>query len=225
MAAAWAPAACVVRGKLSHRTTLPRCSLALGDSPQDRLISKLRDATQQEIPKLLAENMKMVDQRLFLRLAEMSDAEEDEFQQLRIRQLATAVTAAVEELLQKADSQLNTDAANVQTLLRAVATEEGEFELPVPAERMIALRAAVRTLLPALDEGFVGTVKAYMQKANEDGLDGMVDVLRKLLQTYASERLFVLVDSRMEPAIASAVRSMLEVRPARYGRARIDMPT
>ena len=34
-----------------------------------------------------------------------------------------------------------------------------------------------------LDEGFVGTVKAYMKKASDDGLEGMVDVLRVLLHS------------------------------------------
>ena len=63
-------------------------------------------------------------------------------------------------------SQLDKDAANVQSLLRAVATEGGEFELTGPADRALTLRSAMRTLLPALDEGFVGTVKAYMQKAS-----------------------------------------------------------
>jgi len=209
--AAWTPA--LGPGGLHARRSHPLCTLALGDSPQDKLIGQLRDATPQEIPQLLAANMKAIDQRLFLRLAELSDAEVDESERDRIQQLASTVTTALEALLDKADSQLDKDAANVQSLLRAVATEGGEFELPVPADRALTLRSAMRTLLPALDEGFVGTVKAYMQKASEDGLEGMVEVLRTLLQTYASERLIALGKNRLEPAVATTVGLMLEAPP------------
>jgi len=210
-AVAWTPA--LGPFALHARRARPPCCLVLGDSPQDKLIGQLRDAAPQEIPQLLAANMKAIDQRLFLRLAEMSDAEEDESERLRIQQLASTVTTALEALLDKADSQLDKDAANVQSLLRAVALESGEFELPVPTERALALRSAMRTLLPALDEGFVGTVKAYMQKASEDNLEGMVEVLRTLLQTYASERLIALGKGRLEPNVATVVGRMLEAAP------------
>ena len=46
--------------------------------------------------------------------------------------------------------------------------------------QLAACRSAVREQLPQLDEGFVGTVKAYMKKASDDGLESMVDVLRVL---------------------------------------------
>ena len=142
-----------------------------------------------DIPKVLAENLKSIDQRIFLRLAEMSDAEDDDYEKLRIRQLATLVASSLETILAKADEQMDADAEVVQLLLRVMATEGGEFELPVPPARLDALRASIRERIATLDEGFVGTVKAYMKKASEDGLEGMVDVLRVLLQMFAAERL------------------------------------
>ena len=36
-----------------------------------------------------------------------------------------------------------------------------------------------------LDEGIFGSVDAWMNKSYEDGLDGMVGILQKLLQMYA----------------------------------------
>ena len=145
--------------------------------------------TPDQLPKLLADNLKNIDQRLFLRLAEMSDAEDDEYERLRIRQLATLVASTLETILEQADRQMSADAELVQALLRKLALESGEFELPIAAAQVDACRAAIVANLAQLDEGFVGTVKAYMRKASDDGLESMVDVLRVLLQLFAAERL------------------------------------
>jgi len=174
---------------------------------------QLRESTPQQMPQILAANMKNIDQRLFLRLAEMSDAEEDEFERLRIRQLATAVTSSLEQLIAKADAQLNVDATAVQTLLRVMALPNGEFEVPVPEERMQAVRAEIRAQLSTLDEGFVGTTKAYMQKASDDSLEGMVEVLRELLQAFAAERLAALVDGRVDETVRGPLLALLKASP------------
>jgi hypothetical protein len=201
---------------------------------------------------MLADNLKRIDQRLFLRLAEMSDSETDEYEKLRIRQLATLVASTLETILEQADRQMSADAETVQGLLRSLALESGEFELPcvrgpreqetsraracapraahqrtlsssrvarrgcsrrVPAAQLAACRAAVREQLPTLDEGFVGTVKAYMRKASDDGLESMVDVLRVLLQTYAAERLRALADGKIgaSEGVQTAIRAALDV--------------
>jgi len=190
-----------------------------GDNAQlDALITSLRSSTPDELPKLLAENLKIIDQRLFLRLAELSDLEEDDYEKLRIRQLATLVASSLETIFEKADEAMDADADSVQQLLRTMATESGEFELPVPAARLDALRASVREKLATLDEGFVGTVKAYMQKASDDGLEGMVDVLRVLLQMFAAERLRALTSAALADggAPGAALAAMLEASPEEW---------
>jgi len=201
-----------LRWKQAQRCASPRADT----TAQDKLIGELRAATPQDLPQVLAANMKTIDQRLFLRLAEMSDAEEDEFERLRIRQLATAVTTTLEALLKEADAQLDGDAAAVQTLLRALASADGQFEVPVPPERVAALRTEIRGQLTSLDEGFVGTVKAYMQKASDDGLNGMVEVLRELLQAYAAERLAALVVGKFDGSVGAAVRAVIEAPPTEW---------
>lgn len=187
-------------------------------SDVDGLIRTLRGSTPDQLPKLLADNLKSIDQRLFLRLAEMSDVETDEYEKLRIRQLATLVASTLETILEQADRQMSADAETVQGLLRSLALESGEFELPVPAAQLAACRAAVREQLPTLDEGFVGTVKAYMRKASDDGLESMVDVLRVLLQTYAAERLRALADGKIgaSEGVQTAIRAALDAPPERW---------
>ena len=135
----------------------------------DSLIGQLRASTPDQLPKLLADNLKNIDQRLFLRLAEMSDAEDDEYERLRIRQLATLVASTLETILEQADRQMSADAELVQALLRKLALESGEFELPIAAAQVDACRAAIVANLAQLDEGFVGTVKAYMARRATTG--------------------------------------------------------
>lgn len=149
-----------------------------------------------------------------MRLAEMSDAESDDYEKLRIRQLATLVASSLETILAKADEQMDADAGVVQQFLRLMASESGEFVLPVPKARLDTLRTSMRGRVAMLDGGFVGTVKAYMQKASDDGLDGVVDVLRVLLQVFASERLRSLTTSQLAAggAAGATLAALLEVR-------------
>jgi len=190
-------------------------------SDVDGLIRTLRGSTPDQLPKLLADNLKSIDQRLFLRLAEMSDVETDEYEKLRIRQLATLVASTLETILEQADRQMTADAQVVQGLLRKLALDSGEFELPVAPAQLAACRAAVVESLPTLDEGFVGTVKAYMRKASDDGLESMVDVLRVLLQTYAAERLrSVATGSQVGAAegVQAAISAALDAPPDTWER-------
>jgi hypothetical protein len=48
------------------------------------------------------------------------------------------------------------------------------------------MRNAILKLDPSsLDEGFLSTLDAWMNKSHEDGMDGMVVILQKCLQMYA----------------------------------------
>jgi len=191
----------------------------LPDDDIAQLIQKLRSTTPSDLPKVLVDNMKRIDQRLFLRLAEMSDQEQDDFEKLRIRQLATLVANSLETIIEQADKQLSADAEAVQDLLHTMTLENGEFELPIPAEKLAALRDAINAANPPLDEGFVGTVKAYMKKADDDGLEGMVDVLRVLLQTYAAERLRAFTAGgkvEADDGIKTALTAVLDATPEEW---------
>merc|ERR1712187_868882 len=55
-----------------------------------------------------------------------------------------------------------------------------------------------------------------MQKASDDGLDGMVEVLRQLLQAYAAERLIALVSGRLDEKVRDAVLAILKASPASW---------
>ena len=76
---------------------------------------------------------------------------------------------------------------------------------------------ATKERLNALDDGFVATLKAYMKKAAEDNLDGLLAVLRQVLQVYAAERLILLVKtSSLEPEVERVLLSALSTGPEEW---------
>lgn len=73
----------------------PGC-VALGDTDaQDFLIAKLRTAPPGKLASVLADSMKSVDQRLFLRMAELADAAADGDERDNIVLLASDVAKTV----------------------------------------------------------------------------------------------------------------------------------
>ena len=90
--------------------------------------------TPDQLPKLLADNLKSIDQRLFLRLAEMSDEETDDYEKLRIRQLATLVASTLETILEQA-----TD--NVRNGDRTKKTGELKIKRVVNGDIIAAVRS------------------------------------------------------------------------------------
>ena len=94
-----------------------------------------------QLPKLLAENLKIIDQRLFLRLAEMSDTEEDPYEQLRIRQLATSIASTVETILEQADAQI----LNLEEVLSNIEWTTAQQQVVEGLKRRLELCCQGRT--------------------------------------------------------------------------------
>jgi len=168
-----------------------------------------------QMQQVLAENIQTVDQRFWLRIAEKSDAADTQEERDAIGRLASSIANTVEQLVQKADELLEDDASRVQSLLKVLANEGGDFSVPVSDERLLALREAIKEKGGALDDTFVATVKAYMSKADTDGLEGMVEVLRVLLQVFAAERLLLLASTGadLEASLVATLKRTLESSP------------
>jgi len=209
-------------GQLSaaRLAVFPRTSpvVAVGpEAPVDDLISQIRTCPRDELPQLLAANMNRLDQRIFLRFAELSDSAVDEVEKLQIQQMAELVASTTEMLLQQVDKQVDKDGQTVQDLLRTLALESGEFTPQIPPAQLQRCREAVRSH-PELDEGFVATVKAYMKKASDDGMESMVDVLRVLLQVFGAERLRVFLTAKIDgtEGVNTALNEALDARPEEW---------
>merc|ERR1712070_1034778 len=112
--------------------------------------------------------------------------------------------------------KLDTDAVSVQEFLKVIADADGQFTVPIPEERIQALREELQQR-PGLDDGFVATIKAYMKKADEDALDDVVEVLRQILQVFAAERLLSLIEGRVaDEALGKVLTEILRAEPAEW---------
>jgi hypothetical protein len=83
----------------------------------------------------------------------------------------------------------------VETVVKAASEPEtGEFLVPLTSERINAMRTELEKLEPEdLNEGFLTTIDAWMNKVSQDGMDGMVVILQKVLQIMQERSSLVLV--------------------------------
>jgi hypothetical protein len=158
----------------------------------DALIDELLAAADaQDLSRRVADNVTAFDQRFWLRVATRSDTAATPEQKEALATLARVVMQLVDAMMTRTEQQLDSSAAALQEILRAAADARGEWELPLAPEQADALRDAVhaRADAGALDEALLSNCFAWMKKAGEDGLDGMVVLLQKVLQLYAARAL------------------------------------
>ena len=70
----------------------------------------------------------------------------------------------------------------------------------------------------SLDDGFIGTLEAYMKKADSDGLQGLVEVLRELLQIYATERMMGMLEGSTAEEVVGVLRATLATPPSEWDK-------
>jgi hypothetical protein len=157
----------------------------------DELIDTLLAAGGvEDLTKKVAENMLSFDQRFWLRLATRSDTASSDEQREALSALARVVMQLLDAMVRRTNDQLTDSAAVLQRILRAAADEAtGEWEVPLRPERAAALRAALDAHADRLDEALLSNCFAWMRKAADDKLDGMVALLQKVLQLYAARQL------------------------------------
>ena len=129
--------------------------------------------------------------QFFLRIANVADASEDETQKEKLSALASNLVATLEAVVETTEEQLDERAKEVENVVKAAAEpDSGEFLVPLSVERTTAMRTALESLdESALDEGFLSTVDAWMNKSHLDGMDLMVQILQTLLQMYAGTQI------------------------------------
>lgn len=214
--AAWLPSQ--VGGGMARSTATARAAVHANQLTEGELINQLRTSPPAQLPKILAQNINNIDQRLFLKFAELADAAKDDAEREEIAQLSTTVASTIEQLLAEAGNKLDVDAENVQEVMKLAANAQGEFDVPLPPERVAAVREQVQAKLGSLDDGFVGTIEAYMKKADSDGLEGLVEVLRELLQIYATERMMGMLEGS-GAEVVGVLRATLATPPAEWDSA------
>lgn len=153
----------------------------------DEMITKLADAKPYELPNAVRRAFRVVSSpRFFMRIAELTDQAEGEEKE-KFTSLASNLVATLEVVVETTEETLDERAKEVETVLKAAAEPEtGDFLVPLLPQQVQAMRKVVEGLEPSsLDEGFLSTVDAFMNKSHQDGMDGMVEILQKCLQQYS----------------------------------------
>lgn len=161
-------------------------------SAMDDMITKLANAKAYELPNAVSRAIRVVSSpRFFMRIAERADMTTDEVEKEKLSTLATNLVSTLEAVVSTTEDRLDERAKDVETVVKAAAEpESGEFLVPLTTNRIDAMRVALSNLDPSsLDEGFLSTVDAWMNKSHQDGMDGMVEILQKVLQIYAGSEI------------------------------------
>eukprot|EP00980_Cylindrotheca_fusiformis_P012583 scaffold3084_cov144-Cylindrotheca_fusiformis.AAC.31 len=154
----------------------------------DEMITKLSNAKPYELPNAVRRAFRVISSpRFFLRIAERTDLTDDTIEKEKLSNFAANLVSTLEVVVETTKETLDERAKEVEAVLKAAAEPEtGEFLVPLLPEQVKKMRKTVEGLEPSsLDEGFLSTVDAWMNKSHEDGLDGMVGILQKVLQMYS----------------------------------------
>lgn len=169
----------------------PMSSLSLNEAAAlDDLIDMLLDAkSAQDLSTKVAENALSFDQSFWLRLAARADTAQEDEQKDRLRSLANVVMQILDALVKKTDEQLTDSSEVLQEILIAGADDNGQWEVPLSDSKMESMRLVMDSRADQLDEALLSSCFAFMKKASDDNLDGMVLILQTVLQLYASREL------------------------------------
>lgn len=154
----------------------------------DDLIDMLLAAkSQQELSRVVAENIFSFDPKFWMRIATRNDSISDPAEKERLKSVADTVMLLVDAMVKQTEQQLNDSAAILQDILKAAADKNGEWYLPLDPDQVAAVRAALDRHSNRLDEALLSNCFAWMKKCQDDGMDTMVLLLQKVLQLYASK--------------------------------------
>lgn len=175
----------------------------------DEMITKLSNAKPYELPNAVRRAFRVISSpKFFIRIAERMDAAKDAMEKEKLAALASNLVATLEAVVETTVEQLDERAKEVEDVVKAAAEPKtGEFLVPLLPAQVEAMRKTLEGLEPSsLDEGFLSTVDAWMNKSHEDGMDGMVTILQKVLQMYSGVQIVrarKLLSEGTEPTPAS----------------------
>jgi len=185
-------AATALQGPLrnARRPTALRAEADLAQARTDALIEELAAVEVFNLPAKVRQEtiLRQVGRpQFFLRIAELCDGADDQERE-RLAALADNLAKTLAVVVEAAEEKMDDASALLQEVVTACAEPDGEFLVPLSDERFEALQKAVWTRMEAgeLGEVALSTVDAWAKKAQDDNLEGMVTILRKVLQLYAS---------------------------------------
>ncbi|CAN0375808.1 unnamed protein product [Pylaiella littoralis] len=160
----------------------------------DTIINDLKESPDVKVLTLKVSKcvQQVAQPAFFLRLAELAENAEDDKERVALEKLALAVTGVLETLVEFAEEKMDDSSSLLQIVVTSAAEKNGEFLVPLSEERLTALRQSIKIHRDQLDNNFLATVQAWMDKSSkEEGMEGMVVILQKILQMYASQEILL----------------------------------
>lgn len=142
-------------------------------SIMDDMITKLSSAKPYELPNAVSRAIRVVSSpRFFLRIAERADAATDPDEKERLSAFADNLVNTIQAVVSMTEDSLDERAKDVERVVKAASEpESGEFLVPLSKERVDAMRVEMEKLeIGDLNEGFLSTVDAWMNKAHQVSL-------------------------------------------------------
>jgi len=154
----------------------------------DSLIDELSAAQgESALAELVARNAMRLDVKFYMRLAARSDTA-GEAERASLASVASSTMAILSLIAQQTKAAISSSSDTLMRLVGAAADEgTGAFVLPLRADRVAAVRAVLAE--GVVDEAVLASAFAWMRKAAEDKLDGMVAVVQCVLQLWAGREL------------------------------------
>eukprot|EP00898_Chlorokybus_atmophyticus_P001895 jgi/Chlat1/2706/Chrsp180S02864 len=219
-------------GRATVRASIPEdpASALNATLEQDKLIDALRGASESEafivylsLPgsvqrvTLVAKNLLSFDRTFWLRIATRAETSTDVQVKDELSELAASVMRTVDTLVKQAKIEMGFSAQVLQEILAAAADKDtGEFSVPLTAEQTKSMKKAMEQRAQYLDEGLLSNAMAWMRKANDDGLTGMVAIFQTFLQLYASRMLAATDVASGEQSTAALLDEVLQADESQW---------
>jgi len=180
----------------------------------DELIDVLlAGRTQQELARLVAENIVAIDKKFWLRVATRNDTASTNEEKERLQVMASAVMMIVDTVVKKTEQQLSDSSKTLQAIMTAACDEKGQWFLPLRKNEVEAVRAALDRHEAQLDDAMLSNAFAWIRKCSEDRFDTMVQLIQKVLQLYAAKQL----QTKETEGVEGAVNQVLYAEEHEWG--------
>ena len=93
----------------------------------------------------------------------------DDLEREKLSNLADSLVTTIQAVVEMTEDNLDERAKDVETVVKAASEpDSGEFLVPLSKERVDDMRKAMKKLdIADLNEGFLSTVDAWMNKAHQ----------------------------------------------------------
>lgn len=151
----------------------------------DRLIEELLEKGDDELQDFVAKNLWSFTTDFYMRVAARADTAGSEGERARLHELADKVLRVCNQMVNAAQGEMDKSERVLQEVLAAAAEEDGEFYVPLREGQVSRLRERVEQRMEEIDESVAALAFSWIKKSEEESLESMAGIIRKMLRVHA----------------------------------------